>query len=115
MLQSGEECRNLRGKFRKVVSDSEPNALDVHAKVIVNQLVSHPSDVTPWDVRLQVFRLGGKTFGGFTHDFNLPDDCILDEFVLLEVGFIQTVYISANTLGCIADMLKIYSVVMRHR
>jgi hypothetical protein len=53
-LQTRDDFRDLGIESRNVFTNGDPYSIDVHPEVVVDQLVSHPCDVTPGDMGCRV-------------------------------------------------------------
>jgi hypothetical protein len=71
-----------------VFGNGLPNHPKIHSKIGVNELISHASDVSPWDGRKAALIGAGKVLCGLSNDFQLADDRILQHGSRKEIRLI---------------------------
>lgn len=62
---------------RQFLLHDVPQDPQVQSEVVVNELVSEPGHLRPFDVRMFLSELRRQALRGFADDFEVADDCVL--------------------------------------
>src|SRR4030043_570465 len=82
--------------FWNVSLDGFPHRFKIYRKVIMDQNISHPSDVTPGDIREFHSKIHRYVFYGLSNDFNRSQHCE-DCFLIFDKIFVGHV---SNKMFC---------------
>jgi len=99
---------------RDIITCCEPYRFYIHAEVIMNQFVTHSGNILPWDFRIDDAQVFGNTFDGFTNDFKLSNDSILEQMIHFKSEMADPFQILGNALRCIDDVAEINRIISFH-
>ena len=94
---------------------SQPDFFYINTKVIMDEFITHPGNILPWD--LDIFRscFFRDTPCRLSDDFNLPDDSVLNQSVAQKCGLAHALNVGLGFRNGVANMFEINRVVTLRR
>ncbi len=89
--QALDQRFDLEAQRRKLAFDDVPYEREVHTEVLVDELVAHPGDLPPRDVRLECAGAIRQALDGLTDDLDVAGDRVLG-LAIREEGVASAVY-----------------------
>ena len=72
---------NLFAKIGDVFRDNAPDYNIIYLKILMNNVITHTSDLLPRSGRMRCYKLCGKQIGCFTNNLNVLNHCIIHHIV----------------------------------
>jgi len=73
----------------------------------VNQLISHPGYLSPFNSWILLFKNGRQLLSGFTNNLEVSDNCILNKRVVYKIIFSKLMRIISYFDNALSDMTDV--------
>ena len=103
------------GQLRQVARDDLPHDLLIDGQIVMHDLVAHPDDVAPWNLRVRCGVRRTDLAGGFSDDLNQSCQREAEVLIRIEVGPCQAPNLLDRLQRHVEHVPDVHSITRRHR